>query len=161
MWSISCCWEGKGSVSTAGAGFDFRNWEISSRRGHSFEKWSPTHSRQGYFAFLFPLSLSLLVFLGFSYWFLGFLFLFLPFFLLLPEVWVLWMELTSVQNLRSRRSRDGSLGFLGRFFYWRGLDWTNNPIKRDFCWWLCRISAWVRSLRDQVIQSFGLGIDQV
>ena len=98
MWSISCCWEGKGSVSTVGAGFDFRNWEISSRQGHSFEKWSPPHSRQGYFAFLFPLSLSLLVGLGFSSWFSGFLFLFLPFFLLL-EVWVLWIELTSVENL--------------------------------------------------------------
>ena len=99
MWPISCCWEGKGSVSTAGVRLDFKHWDISSRKGHSFEKLSLPHSRQGYFSFLFPLSLSLLVGGGFSYWFLGFLFLFLPFFLLLPEVWVLWIELTSVETL--------------------------------------------------------------
>ena len=99
MWFISCCWEGKWSVRTAGAGLVFKNWVISSQWGHSFVKWSPLHSRHGYFAFLFPLLLSLLVGFGFSYWFLGFLFLFLPFFLLLPEVWILWIELTSTETL--------------------------------------------------------------
>ena len=59
-------------MSTVGAGFDFRNWEILSLQGHSFEKWSPSHSRHGYFSFLFSLSLSLLVGLGFSCWFFRF-----------------------------------------------------------------------------------------
>ena len=99
MWSISCCWEGKGSVRTVGAGFVFKNWVISSQWGHSFVKWSPPHSIHGYFAFLFPLLLSLLVGFVFSCWFLGFLFLALPFFLLLPEVWILWMELTLAETL--------------------------------------------------------------
>ena len=98
MWSTSCWWEGKGSVSTVGAGLDFRNWEISSRQGHSFEKWSPPYNRQGYLAFFFPLSLSLLVDRGVSGWFPCFLFHFLPLFLLL-EVWVLWIELTSTETL--------------------------------------------------------------
>ena len=115
MWSISCCWEEKGSVSTAGAGFDLRNWDISSRWGHSFEKWSPPHRRHGYFAFLFPLSLSLLVGLGFSYWFPSFLFLFSPFFLLFPEVWVLWIELTSVETLGVEGVRVEFWGWLAGF----------------------------------------------
>ena len=98
MWSTSCCWEGKGSVSTASAGLDFKNWEISSQRGHSLENWSPSHNRQGYLVFLFPMLLSLWVDCGASYWFPGFLFRFLLFFLL-PEVWVLWIKLTSVETL--------------------------------------------------------------
>ena len=52
-------------------------------------KWSPPHSKNGYFSFLFPLSLSLMVGFGFSYWFPGFVFLALPFFLLLLGVSVL------------------------------------------------------------------------
>ena len=98
IWSTNCCWEGKGSVSTAVAGLDFKNWEISSWRGHSFEKRSPPHNRQGYLAFLFPMLLSLWVDCEVSYWFPGFLFRFLPFFLL-PKVWVLWIELTSTETL--------------------------------------------------------------
>ena len=115
MWSINCCWEGKGSVSIVGAGFDFRNWEISSWRGHSFEKWSPLHRRCGYFSFIFPLSLSLLVGLGVSCWFLGFLFLFLPFFLSLPEVWVLWIELNSAETLGVKGLGVVVWGFLAGF----------------------------------------------
>ena len=136
MWSISCCWEGKGSISTAGAGLDFKNWEISSWQGTSFEKWSPPHSRQGYFAFLFPLSLSLLVGFGFSCWFPVFLFLVLPFFLFIARGLNDLNRNNLDGNLGSQRSRGGSLGLLGRFCCWQGLDWTNNPIDRDFCSWL-------------------------
>ena len=98
MWSISCCWEGKGSVRTAGAGLVFKNWVISSWQGYFFVKWSPPHRKHGYFTFLFPLSFLLVVGFGFSCWFPGFLFLLLPFFLLLPGVWILWIELTSTKT---------------------------------------------------------------
>ena len=160
MWSISCCWEGKGSVKTQGVGLVFKNWVICSRRGHSFMKWSPPCTRHGYFSFLFPLSFSLMVGFGFSCWFPGFLFLALPFFLLLQGIWVLWMELTSAETL-GVEGVGVSLGLLGKFCCRWGLDWTNNPINRGFCWWLSRIGAWARSLRDQVIQHSRLGIYQV
>ena len=62
-------------------------------------KWSPTHSRHGYFSFLFPLSFSLIVCFGFSCGFPGFLFLDLPFFLLLLSVCVLLMEFISAETL--------------------------------------------------------------
>ena len=98
IWSMNCCWYGKGFVSTAGVGLVFKNLLISSRRGHSFVKWSPPLNRQGCLAFLFPLlSFSVAESLVFSSWFLGFLFFPLPFFLL-PGVWVLWIAFTLVEN---------------------------------------------------------------
>ena len=142
MWSISCCWEAKGSMSTTGVGFDFRNWEISSRRGHSFVKYSPMHSIHGYLDFLFPLSFSLVVGFGFSCGFPSFLFLILPLFFIIARVLNNINRINLNENLGSRRSRGGSLGLLRSFFYWQGLYLTNNPINRYFCQWICGIGSW-------------------
>ena len=126
MWSISYCWEGKGSVRTATTGLVFRNWLISSQWGHSFMKWSPLHRRHGNFTFHFPLSLLLMVGFGFSYWFPGFLFLDLPLFLLLLGVCVLWMEFTSVETLGVEGVGVEVWGCLAGFVV--GRDWIEPTI---------------------------------
>ena len=62
--------------------------------------------------FLFPLlSFSVVVALGFSYWFPGFLFLPLPFFLLLG-VSILWIAFTLVETIGVERLVAEALGFL-------------------------------------------------
>ena len=120
MWSTSCCWEGKGSVRTAGVGLLFKNLLISSRRGNSFMKWSPPHNRQGYLAFLFPLlSFSRAVGLGFSCWFMGFLFFPFPFFLLSDDC-ILWIAFTSVETVGLEGTVMEGIGFLVAFTADRG-----------------------------------------
>ena len=153
MWSISCCWEGKGSLRIAGMGLIFRNWLSSSRRRHSFVKWSPPHSRHGYFAFLFPLSFLLRVGFGFSSWFLGFFVFSFTFLFIVVRCLNTLNRIDLGGNLGSQRNMSGSLGLLGRFRYWQGMDWTNNPINRYFYWWLGKVSVGVSSLRNQVIKT--------
>ena len=170
-WSINCCWVRKGFVKIVRAKGFLRNLLTSSRRGHSLVKWSPPQMRQGKFTFrLFLGSASRFCVLIPSYWFSYFLDLFFPFFFVLGYSKD-WTALTSVETTGEEEFLGFKIVWLAGAMSWfcifRGffhklcLDRTNNAIDGWFHWRSWRIWSRRRSMRDQVIQSAWVGIDQV
>ena len=90
---------------TAGVGLFFKNWVISSQRGHSFVKWSPPHSIHEFFSFIVIVGGWFWIFLLVSRFFVfRFTFIFI-----VSERLNALNRIDLGRNLGSRRSRGGSV----------------------------------------------------